>query len=360
MELGGTPILVATLGPAYAFTALALRPISGILSDKGYTIRLLITGSIVNALAHGMFLISASVIAIYIGRLIQGLSIALFIPASLHQAALGSENKAVRSIAVRSTMIGLSQALGPGIGGYLVENYGWEYLFSFSILVSILGLLFIVLGSDSHGKDYGGVIERSDTKYDSGFSRFKNLLNVSFITATSVLFIYSMSYMSLIMALPALHEELGLGSILVAIFFTALATTNLLARIIYVKIVSNGNAEYLALAGVFSTFMGFLLVSLDPVSASIVMWGMISGIGVGFLFPSLQIIALTRLKPEVRGIGASIYTSMFDLGFLIGPPILIGFTGNYIEAIRYSALITGLGFVPLIIKIYIRKFRELR
>ncbi len=99
-------------------------------------IALIVAGSLICAMApNGAVLIA--------GRAVTGLGSALELPVSLAilSVAYPDANARGRAIGFWASCNGLAMAIGPSIGGFLVDSVGWRSIFFLSVPVGILGLV---------------------------------------------------------------------------------------------------------------------------------------------------------------------------------------------------------------------------
>ncbi len=339
VEIGATEAAIALLGPFFAFSAMAVRPLSGILADRGLTKALLAIGAAVSAAAQAIYFVAPIMQFLYLGRFIQGIAVAMFIPASFQAAAIGNREAVISSLAWRNTVVGLSFAVGPALGGYVAQHLGYRALFVLSmVLASLACLLSLLVNSARFSRAAVGGGSSEDGPW---------ILNPGYIAALASLLIYSSVYASMVLFLPAYHKEAGLGASSIAIFFTGMATSNFLSRLIFTGIIRTIGVGGTAVLGIALLSVGYIMVSIDPLSDSIVYYGIVAGLGSGMAMPSLQVIAITGIPQRRRGIASAIYTAMFDLGNLTGPVSVSAIAGTYRDMISLSGFLSLAALVPV-------------
>jgi EmrB/QacA subfamily drug resistance transporter len=127
-------------GYAVAFAAL-LAP-AGRLSDAFGRRRLFGIGVAVFTVASLACALAPTLPALIATRFVQGAGAAAMIPASLAILLLdGPAEKRAKSIAMWSASSALAAAIGPSVGGVLVEQFGWPSVFLINLP---LGLLLLV------------------------------------------------------------------------------------------------------------------------------------------------------------------------------------------------------------------------
>ncbi len=329
--LGASEREVSMLATSYAVTAIMLRFAIGGLNDRGYARALMVSGGLLNAFSFTLYSSFESLEAVYLGRLLQGVSVALFIPASLYSASVAGA-RAQKVIVWRSTMWGLGSILGPALLGVILQTLSWKWMFYAATLISILSALlaipFRLEGVEARKGDGGSIATKP------------------FILASLTLLLYVIGYQSLSYFLPSLHEVEGLPTTETTKFFTVMAVANLASRIT-LSLLGNFNPKNTALIGVVASIAGYTVTSIEHKGLEALVAATLIGLGLGLLFPSLQIISLLGVPREKRGVASSIYTAMFDLGALIGPPTVIAIAGGYRESLVLSTLIVTATIVPV-------------
>ncbi|MGH9856321.1 MAG: MFS transporter, partial [Acidobacteriota bacterium] len=67
---------------------------------------------------------------------------------------------------------------------------------------------------------------------------------------------------------------------------------------------------------------GLLMLLLEPVGSFYLVAGGVSGAAHGILFPSLSAMAIDAHPEKFRGVVASVFTGMMELGFSVGSYLL--------------------------------------
>jgi len=339
ITLGAGEGEVALLGPTLSLMALVLRPVSGYLVDAGLLRPLLLSGVFSAMVAQVVYASSSSVAVLYLGRVLQGIGIALFIPASIYSATLvGSERGASEALAWRATMIGLSMALGPAVGGVLVGLYGYGSLFTAALAYLSASLALNALASRGLRPPTSG-----------GGGRVGGILRVSFLVPLVAVFGYSSLYNSFSLFLPALHESLGVDVAVTSLVFTSYSLANLAARLVFTPISGKVRPLATATVGYALALLGIYAVTSTPASHVTPLLAAVAGFGAGLLIPSLQIAAILSVEPGSRGLASGVYTAMFDVGNLVGPPLAITLGTTYSKALGIAIELGSVGLLVLAI-----------
>ncbi len=165
---------------AYALLLSALILISGSLGDKFGRKRIFTYGIILFSLSSFLCGISHSILQLIAFRSLQGIGAAMMIPGSLSIINTSFEEK------VRGSVIGLWSgfaggvaALGPFLGGYLVQTFGWPSIFFINLPLGLLAL-FITLRFVPETKNH----EQHSIDYLGTISIFLGLLGITYALIT--------------------------------------------------------------------------------------------------------------------------------------------------------------------------------
>jgi MFS family permease len=367
VDLGATEFMVALLTSMYAVSSIGLRPLSGFLNDRGYSMYLMIIGSSFMFVSQIIYLLSRDIYLLYIGRFLQGVGIAFFIPTSLYMAAtFGREETISKRIATRSLMISIAATLGPMIGGLLVSlGGGWTLLFAGSLFLSLTTLIMILLNARFINFFRENMLPSdllsltvSEYKEASERNSLKNIMKPEFISLLVSNFLFSSAYSLLTSFLPAYHRKNSVDPHVIGVFFTISSFANMSTRAFYLKIISSQILVRYAFLGVLLLGSSLMIISIDPLNTTILyITAVLNGAGMGLTIPSLQTMALSSLDKRSRGLGSSVYTMMFDAANLIAPPLIISIVSTYYSAIKVSSYIMFLTLIPIafVSRSYLRK-----
>ncbi|MEU3142401.1 MFS transporter [Nocardiopsis alba] len=150
----------------YMVTLSALILISGSLSDRFGRVRLFMVGVTVFALASALCTFAPTLEWLIAGRVVQGVGGALLTPGSLAilQAGFREKDRA-RAIGAWSGLTGVASAVGPFLGGWLVQAGDWRLIFLINLPLAVVVLLIAHFKvpeardtSATGGLDYGGAL----------------------------------------------------------------------------------------------------------------------------------------------------------------------------------------------------------
>ncbi len=346
--LGADPRTVGFVWSILFAITFILRPIFGLISDRGYRLHLMYTGLIAVILSMIVFYMANDVSGLFIARILQGVGVAAFIPSSIALTAdLAPPHSVGTFMGWRSLMIGLTDVFGPSTSGRIVDLMGYKPVFLLSLAVTVIALILLSF--------IAVVLSRHTRKQISSSIGVKTKWTRILMSMT-VFALNSSSFALVISFLPAHYQEIGLPATIFGLFMSVQGLSSLLARV-YGGILSDRIGEELtASLGLLFGFMGRLVLAFNPYPPIIYVSGVLSGIGLGFTIPSLQTLALRNTPSHRRGFASAIFAWGFDLGNLIAPVLTISIVGEYLAAVRLSPLPVGIGLIVIVLyALYIKR-----
>ncbi len=120
---------------AYVVVYAALLLPGGALGDRLGRKGLFLVGVALFGLGSAITAAASSVEILLAGRVIQGLGPALLVPGSLTiiRGTFEDPRQRAQAIGLWSTASGVALAVGPALGGLIVEHAGWRWVFGFNI-----------------------------------------------------------------------------------------------------------------------------------------------------------------------------------------------------------------------------------
>ena len=164
-NLNATIVDVQWVIEAYSLLLSALLLVGGSLGDHYGRRRVFLIGVALFAVASTWCGLAPNVDQLIVARATQGLGAALLVPGSL--AIISSsftENERGRAIGTWSGFSAITTAIGPVIGGWLIEHLSWRAIFFINVPIALL-IIFISLwrvpessDKESKGLDWLGAI----------------------------------------------------------------------------------------------------------------------------------------------------------------------------------------------------------
>lgn len=155
-DLHATVIDVQWVIAAYALFLSALLLVGGALGDQFGRRRVYAIGLVLFMSASVWCGLAPTVTQLIIARAAQGVGGALLVPGSLAIITVSfSEGERAKAIGTWSGFSAMTTALGPLLGGWLIDHASWRWVFYINIPIGLIGL-FILFTFVSESRDEKG------------------------------------------------------------------------------------------------------------------------------------------------------------------------------------------------------------
>jgi len=145
IDLGASLAELQWISNGYLLSLASLILVGGALGDRLGRRRMYLLGVAGFALGSGLCAFAQSPVQLVAFRVLQGVAAALLAPGGLAliQASFCKEDRPA-AIGTWAGVSGIATAIGPFLGGFLVENAGWRWIFAINLplcaLVILMGL----------------------------------------------------------------------------------------------------------------------------------------------------------------------------------------------------------------------------
>ena len=155
--LDATTAQVQWVVEAYALFLAALILVGGSLGDRWGRRRIFAAGIGLFALASLWCGLAPDANQLIIGRAVQGVGGALLVPGSLAIiSAAFDESQRGRAIGTWSGFTAITSAVGPVLGGWLIENTSWRWIFFLNLPLALIVLVLVFTHvPESRGEERG-------------------------------------------------------------------------------------------------------------------------------------------------------------------------------------------------------------
>lgn len=345
--MSGDALLIGFAVASVSITAILLRPISGVASDRWSRSGLMILGLLLASFAYFTLFFAGDILHVTIARLIEGAGVAAFVPSSIASAVdQAPEGKLGQTLGWRSMMIGIGFVVGPSVGGPLAYFLGFKTTFVISsiLLLSLIPLVFSTGAARRPSKD---------------FHSASGLRDSNFIVAFAALVIFGLAWMGLYTFLETSLDDAGYAIYEITIWVGIQALFSLALRVMAGK-VADKRPDMMAYSGLLVMSLGLLVLFFARLPPYFYVAAPIYGIGAGTYVPGSQTLALVKAPPDNRGFLASIYTMGLDIGSLIGP-IMFGFmlqsTNDYSYVFGLAPILMAVAGIVVLIPTWVLRRR---
>ena len=361
---------IAWVLTSYIVAAAIMTPPTGYLTGRFGLKRLFlvsIAGFTVSSVLCGM---AQSLVQIVLFRILQGLFGAALVP--LSQTVLMNINPKERqgsAIALWGVAVMAGPVLGPVLGGWLTQAFSWRYVFYINVPVGILaffGMMTFLSDTARNATaklDWFGfgtlsvaiaamqvLLDRGEELdwFGSGEIVAEAIIAVSafylFLVHTftarepfvrlslfrdpnftaGVLFIAIVGltyYASLALQPPYLQNLMNYPIVSAGFVLGPRGVGTMGSMLIVGRLIGRVDTRLLLAVGLGLTAWSFYVMTgwtPDVSQMTIVVVGIIQGVGLGFIFVPLSVVTLSTLAPERRAEGAGLYSLSRNIGSSIG------------------------------------------
>ena len=361
---------IAWVLTSYIVAAAIMTPPTGYLTNRFGLKRLFLISVAGFTFSSVLCGLAQSLVQIVLFRILQGLFGAALVP--LSQTVLMNINPKERqgsAIALWGVAVMAGPVLGPVLGGWLTEAYSWRFVFYINVPVGILAFLGMMTFLPDTARnaaaklDWFGfgtlslaiaamqvLVDRGEELdwFSSGEIVAEAIIAASafylFLVHTftarepfvrpslfrdrnftaGVLFISIVGltyYASLALQPPYLQNLMNYPIVSAGLVLGPRGVGTMGSMMIVGRLIGRVDTRYLLALGLGLTAWSFFVMTgwtPDVSQKTIVVVGIIQGIGLGFIFVPLSVVTLSTLAPELRAEGAGLYSLSRNIGSSIG------------------------------------------
>jgi MFS transporter, DHA2 family, multidrug resistance protein len=367
---------IAWVLTSYIVAAAIMTPPTGYLTGRFGLKRIFlvsIAGFTVSSVLCGM---AQSLVQIVLFRVLQGLFGAALVP--LSQTVLMNINSKERqgsAIALWGIAVMAGPVLGPVLGGWLTQAFSWRYVFYINVPVGILaffGMMTFLSDTARNATaklDWFGfgtlslaiaamqvLLDRGEELdwFGSGeivveaiiaasafylflvhtftarepFVRLSLFRDRNFTAGVLFIAIVGLTYYaSLALQPPYLQNLMNYPIVSAGLVLGPRGVGTMGSMLIIGRLIGRVDTRLLLALGLGLTAWAFYVMTgwtPDVSQRTIVVVGIIQGVGLGFLFVPLSVVTLSTLAPERRAEGAGLYSLSRNIGSSIGISVVNG------------------------------------
>ncbi|MEM1525401.1 MAG: MFS transporter [Nitrososphaerales archaeon] len=343
ITLNASYIDLGLIGTAAAIPYAIVPIFSGYLSDRFNRACIFLLSILYNVVATILLIIASDAKQLIIIRLVGGVGLAIFWPiAEAIVSSITPSEHLVKIMGRFSATWALGYLIGPFLGGYISQSFGYRSLFLISsIIIALATITFIK--TLPHYQHYQLNINP------------KNSFNTSIIKRVLPLYLLilpqALIFSVLISIFPGYASSLKISDLEIGILFTLFG----LARITFF-LLSNSLIKFgiklLMIIASLTLFSSFIMLAIFKTTLTLIIPLIMIGMAIGILSPTVMSVLIKIFPRERVGLALGIYESFFGIGFTVGP-ILAGIIAELLLPNIPYILIggTALLMIPCIIKL---------
>jgi MFS family permease len=337
---GANEQMVGIVMGAFAIGLLTSRQWLAKLADSRGRKLVLLIGMTAVAIAPLGYLATQNLTLLLLIRAVHGISIAAF---ALAYSALVVDFSPPQHrgelIGYMSLVNPTGMALGPAIGGFTQEWFGFGPMFLASAGMGLVGLLCTAQVRES------SQIKQTTVQPTDRF--WSLLLDPRIRIPAVILLLIGLTFGTLSTFVPLYIKEVGVN-LNTGLFYTAAAISSFAIRLAAGPASDRyGRGPFISLSLLFYTLAMVMLWQANS-ALTFLLAGAVEGAGSGTLIPMMAALMADRSQPHERGRMFGVCMVGFDIGIALAGPIL-GLFATYIGYRGIFGLCVGLGGLAILI-----------
>lgn len=335
-DIGGNYSQTGIVMSAFAVGVLIFRPLVGRKVDNLGRKIVLIFGILIFVISPVIYMFIKSVNLLIPIRIFHGLGLAAFGTASItlitDAAPLESQGEVLSYTGMVNT---IAFASGPILGFWVLDNWGFNILFSFLSGLAILCLIFSLFLNETKTHLPAG----SSVKY------FKTIWKRKIIVAATVIMLIGLVHGGVMFYIPFYLEDFKVN---IGLFFSVYGISAFLIRFVVSKASDQIGRGPIVVFSLILLTVGVFMLSQATGVISMFIAAILYGFGFGAQQPVLTALVADNTTEETRGKVFSFYYGGFDLGISIAG-FLLGFIAEKFGIRNMFIVCSFITFLALLI-----------
>ena len=363
---------IAWVLTAYIVAAAITTPVTGWTVDRFGAKNVFLTSVIGFTISSALCGLSDSLTQIVAARLLQGAFGAALVPMSqMTLLDINPPEKQGPAMAVWGIGVMVGPILGPTLGGWLTDNYGWRWVFFINVPIAALatygiwryirplpaarrtqfdafgfatlslavGALQLLLDRGEQNDWFSStecyveavvlaialtyfVAHTALTPADKSFLDYRLLKNGNYLSGLIFIFIIGLVMFATRALLPTMLESLlGYPVATTGLVTAPSSVGTMLSMLIAGRLIGKADSRLIMLVGYLLTAVSqwqMTQYSLDLAQADILWPGVLQGFGLGLVFTPMSTLTFATLSPAMRPAGTAIFSLTRNIGSSIG------------------------------------------
>jgi MFS family permease len=320
VSLGATVTVAGFLAGLNATTSVFARSFSGFVSDRFNKKSLLIVATVLFAVSAFGCACTCSLELVGLFRILQGIAFALKSAAVVSLAAFVVPRSLVGSgVGLLGLAYTAANALGPSIGSYLADSFGYRVSFTTAAALMVVGLLLAVLFKTSTLTDVHALCPRPSTSKTRRRFSLKQLFYLPNLPLTLSIGFISLAQGATVSLILLVGGSRGIAGI--ALYFTAYALTTLVSKPVFGRVSDRHGIKAIAIPLSLIAALAMILLAFAESLMLVMFSAVLFGIGQGSAFSSFQAESVRNVEKNMVGRAANTFYLGPDIGMGAGPLI---------------------------------------
>jgi MFS family permease len=298
----------------FGFANALLQPFSGALIDRVNRRKPFVMGGLLLlSVATVGFAFAKQYVDLLGLRVLQGVGVALTVPATMAILANRTERETRGgSMGIFSTFRVSGLAVGPLIGGYLYEHYGYNAAFFSGAVLIFLGVILVHIWVDEVRIDSSEVEERSFHIIDT------TLLSPAILALAFTSFVMADAFTLIVPLEQEFNQRLNESAFMFGVAFSALMVTRILTQIPLGRVSDQIGRKPLIIGGLILMALATAPMGMVNSTGELIVLRVIQGIGSAGIAAPVFALAGDLSRAGGEGRQFSIITMGFGFGTAVG------------------------------------------
>ncbi|WP_406651849.1 MFS transporter [Bacillus cereus] len=384
-------------GYILSFAALLLA--GGSLANRFGAKKIYMIGLIIFVFASLLCVIATTGNILVMGRVIQGVGAALFMPSSLSLLVVSfpDEKKRAKMFGIWSAIVSIASGTGPFIGGLLVNTFGWRSIFIINLPIGMIGIVvafviipnvlpekekinvanhligiiaitllaFTLIEGPSYGwsssQILGGIVGTVLTAILFVYAERKSknsvvprvlFQNETFTSANIVGFLINFAlFGGIFMFGLFLQKAYGASPFVAGLQLLPMMSVFVIGNLLFAKMVTKFGSKLLLFIALFIASIGSVLLMFLVKNVSYIGIALIYSVvnlGIGIAVPAMTTIVMKSAGRENGNMAGATLNVNRQIGALVGIAIMgiiLNESSNWYRGASYSFLVIGLSYL---------------
>ncbi|WP_242835583.1 MFS transporter [Ruminiclostridium josui] len=350
MDIQNSLAMAGVISGIFSVAALVMRPFAGMMADFFNKKYLCIGANVVIGLSVIGYFFSSSIPVLFFFRVLHGVAFGV---SSTVNIALATRFIPKERLGEGIGYYGIGQVvasiIGPNLGIYVVDKYGFQTLFIVITLLSFLGAaLLLCLKYPAEENKMENVRARSKLTIDALIAKEGIIYAI-----IGGMFSFGNGVVSSFLIL--LGKERNIAN--VGIFFSVGAVVVFLLRLFVGRIVDKTGLAIIVNISLIVSAISMVLIGVAPTLGLLIVASVLKSIGQGGGQVSLQSESIKRVSPSRVGVATSTYYIGADIGQGLGPIIGGGISQYFNYTVMFMVCSVLLLVSMVVFNVYQRKIR---
>jgi MFS family permease len=313
-DMGADEVGIGFVVAAASVASILVRPQVGLAADRRGRRPLILAGGALNVAVIPLYLTVGSlgpwVVAV---RLLHGIATALIFTALFtYGADQVPESRRTQGLALFGASTMIPMAVGGWLGDAVLTAGGFRALFLTALGFAAAGLILSAALPEP---------ARQPPAPGQAPGRFLHALTqADLVPVWFISFAFAVVLTGYFTFMRTFVDTTGVGS--VGAFFASYAGAALAVRVFGGGLPDRIGRRLVLYPSLGAVAGAFLLLSRAGSVGPVIAAGVLCGVGAGYAFPLMYVLAVDRAAENERGSAIAIFTGLFDLGTLAGSPSL--------------------------------------